>query len=87
MGFGKSFCKMEIPLLGRKPSPLHLLAPVYGSEIWTFFYDFIDLLLQAMLGRHCCVGFSLVAGSRGHSLVVVRGLLIVMGSVVAEHGV
>ena len=29
---------------------------------------------------------SLVAASRGCSLVAVRGLLIVMGSLVAEHG-
>ena len=28
-----------------------------------------------MLGLHCCVGFSLVVESGGHSLVVVRRLL------------
>ena len=36
-----------------------------------------------MLGLCCYVGFSLVA--RGHSLVVVHGLLIMVASLVAEH--
>ena len=29
-----------------------------------------------VLGLHCCMDFSLVAGSRGYPLVVVHGLLI-----------
>ena len=33
-----------------------------------------------------CVGFSLAVGSRGYSLVVSCGLLIVVGSLIAEHG-
>ena len=33
-----------------------------------------------------CAGFSLVAASRGYSLVGVRGLLIVVASLVAEQG-
>ena len=37
-----------------------------------------------MLGLRCCVGFSLVSESRGYSLVVVRGLLTVVASLV-EH--
>ena len=39
-----------------------------------------------MLGLCGFVGFSTVAESRGCSLVVVRGLLIEMASLVAEHG-
>jgi len=31
-----------------------------------------------VLGLHCCMGFSLVAASKGYSLVGVRGLLIVV---------
>ena len=40
---------------------------------------------MAVLGLCCRVGFSLVAASRGYSLVVVRGLRIVMASLVVEH--
>ena len=42
------------------------------------------LLFLAVLGLGCCVGFSLVAVSRGYSLVE-HGLLIVVASLVAEH--
>ena len=38
-----------------------------------------------MLGLCCCVGFSLGAASRRYSLAVVRGLLIMVVSLVAEH--
>ena len=38
-----------------------------------------------VLGLLCCTGFSLVAGNRGHSLVVARGLLMVVASLVVEH--
>ena len=41
---------------------------------------------MAMLGLHCCLGFSSVAASRGYSLVAVCGLLIAMASVVSERG-
>ena len=43
-------------------------------------------LLMAMLGLHCCLGFSIVAASRGYSLVAAHGLLIATASLVAEHG-
>ena len=39
------------------------------------------------LGLHYCMGFSLVAESWGYSLVVVCRLLIVVASIVVEHGV
>ena len=45
---------------------------------------FIDY--SGCAGLHCCTGFSLVVGSRGHSLVAVRGLLTVAASLVSEHG-
>ena len=37
-------------------------------------------------GLPCCTGFSLVAVSGGYSLVAVRGLLIVVASLVVEQG-
>ena len=39
----------------------------------------------AVLGLFCCVGLSLVSVSRGHSLVVVHGLVISVASPVGEH--
>ena len=44
----------------------------------------MDLVL-AVLGLHCCMGFSLVAVSRGNSLVAIHGLLTVVAFLVAEH--
>ena len=43
-------------------------------------------LFLAVLGLHCCVGFSLVAASGGYSLNAVRGLLIAEASLVMERG-
>ena len=41
----------------------------------------------AVLGLHCyMLRLSLVVASRGCSLVAVRGLLIVVASLVVEHG-
>ena len=42
-----------------------------------FLNNFLNLfiyLLLAVLGFHCCVGFTLLAGNRGSSLVVENGL-------------
>ena len=33
---------------------------------------------MAVLGLHCCVGFSLAVESRGHSLVGVQGVLLIV---------
>ena len=46
---------------------------------------FIYLLL-AVLSLHCCPSFSLVTAIRGYCPVVVRGLFIVVASLVAQHG-
>ena len=46
-----------------------------------FFFFFLDVL-----GLHHSAGFSLVAVSRGYSLVVLQGLLIEVASPVAERG-
>ena len=45
-----------------------------------------NYLFMAVLGLHCCTGFSLVEASRSYPLVVVCWLLIVVASLVAEHG-
>ena len=47
---------------------------------------FLIYLFLAVLSLHHCVGFSLVAASKGYSLVVARRLLIVVASLVVEHG-
>ena len=46
-----------------------------------FIYSFYFL---AVLGLHCCVGFSLVATSKGYSLTEVRGFLSAVSSL-SEH--
>ena len=55
-------------------------------EVPFMFVYFPFYLLLAVLCLHCCVGFSLVAASGGYSLVVLHGLLIVVASLVGEHG-
>ena len=52
-----------------------------------FFNEVLNnLFIWAVLGLHCSVSFSLVAVSRGYSVVVVHGLLMAMPSLVAEPG-
>ena len=48
-----------------------------------FFFNYLSLAMLCLCGR---VGFSVVAGSRGCSLVAVHGLLIVEAFLVVEHG-
>ena len=50
------------------------------------YFKNIVYLFLALLGLCCCVGFSLVVASGGHSLVAVCGFLIVGPSLVSEHG-
>ena len=49
-------------------------------------YIFAYLFLSGCAGSSLIPTFSLVAASRGCSLVVVRGLLIAVASRVVEHG-
>ena len=53
-------------------------------ENFPFFNNFMYLFL-AVLGLHCCMGFSTVLGSGVSFLVVLLGLLTVVASPVAEH--
>ena len=55
------------------------------TTLQSFLFLVIYLFLT-VLGLCCHRGFSLVVASTGHSLVVVSGLLIVVASSVAEHG-
>ena len=48
-----------------------------------FFNNFIYLL--TVLGLHCSMDISLVAASRGYSLVSVRRLLTAVASLIVEH--
>ena len=63
---------------------------IYGNQIYLrkfcsfsilFFFFFL-----AALGLRCCTRALSSFGERGLLLVVVRGLLIVVASLVAEHG-
>ena len=49
------------------------------------FITYLFIYLLAVLGLCCHAGFSLVAESRGCSLVVVHRLLIAVASLVADH--
>ena len=52
------------------------------SRSWFLSGDFIYFL--AVLGFHCCAGFSLVTESQGNSLAAVCELLISVASLVVE---
>ena len=56
-----------------------------GGDI-SFFFFIIVCLFLALLGPCCCAGFSLVVAGGGYSLVALCGLLIVVISLVLEHG-
>ena len=58
--------------------------PLSAPYFYFFKNNFICLLILflAVLGLHCCSGFSLVAVSRGYSLVVVCRHLIAVESLV-----
>ena len=50
-------------------------------------YIYLKIIyLLAALGLRCCMCFSLVTVSGGHSLGVVCRLLVAVASLVAEHG-
>ena len=59
----------------------------FSKSQYSFFLNLFIILFYflALLGLHCCVAFSLVAVSRGSSLVSVRELLIAVAALAAEH--
>ena len=58
-----------------------------GLQVLFFFYTylFFFFLFPAVLGLHCCACFSLVAATKGCSLVAEHRLLIMGAALVAEH--
>ena len=63
----------------------HWTAREVPSLPFLFFYKFIYLFLAALV-LPCCVWAFSSCGERGLLFVAVRGLLIVVASLVAEHG-
>ena len=65
-----------------------------GSEVkvlaYYFFFNFLKIylfnLFLSVLGLRCCVRAFSSCGERGLLFVAVRGLLIAVASLVAEHG-
>ena len=55
-----------------------------GSFHILLFKNSFTYLFMAVLGLHCCEGFSLAAARRDCSLVAEHGLLVV-SSLVSEH--
>ena len=51
-----------------------------------FFFRNLFILFLAALGLRCCARAFSSCGERGLLFVVVRGLLIAVASLVAEHG-
>ena len=57
------------------------------SQIFFFFkFIYLFILFLAALGVCCCVRAFSSCGERGLLFVTVRGLLIAVASLVAEHG-
>ena len=50
------------------------------------FFINLFILFLAVLGLHCCVQAFASCGEQGLLFVAVRGLLIAVASLVAEHG-
>ena len=60
----------------------------FGCKISQLFFFLIVLFIYiflAVLGLHCCLGFSLLVTSGSYSSVAVCGLLIVVASLAAEY--
>ena len=56
------------------------------KEFFPFLKKILFICVLAAVGLCCCMGFPLVAASRGCSLAAVGGLCIAVASPVAEHG-
>ena len=85
-------CGILVPPPGIEPRPTAVKAP--SPNHWTtrelpelFFVFLINLFIYffAALGFRCCTRAFSSCGGRGRLFVVVRGLLIVLASLVAEH--
>ena len=68
------------------------MSSFYGTMTTSVFFSVqsqvfknICLFIYGCIGSPCCMGFSLVAVSKGYSLFAVCRLLIVIASLVAQH--
>ena len=60
-----------------------------SKDLWDFFknkFIYFIYLFFAVLGLRCCVQAFSSCGERGLLFIVVRMLLIVVASLLAEHG-
>ena len=67
------------------------LYQIYGLQIFSipwvaFSFSFFSFFLLAASGLHCCMWAFSSCGEPGLLFVEVHGLLIVVASLVAEHG-
>ena len=68
----------------RKESKPKRAEGIMRSRPWDFMLNNLFLVLLGL--SCCCTGLCLAAASRGCSLVAVLSFLIVVASLVAEHG-
>ena len=61
-------------------------AEVGARLLNAFLFFFLSFFLLAALGLHCCARAFSSCSKQGLLFVAVRGLLIVVASLVAEHG-
>ena len=78
-------CGILVPWTGRD-SPLYWECGVLFCFLIIWFFIYLFIFFLAVLGLHCCRGFSLIAGSGSYSLVALFRLLIAMASLIVEHG-
>ena len=65
---------------------LRILTKLNGATFFFFLINLFIYLFLAALGLRCCVLAFSSCGERGLLFVVVRGLLIVVASLVVKHG-
>ena len=63
-----------------------LVLNFFKNYIYLFTYLFFIIIILAVLGLRCCARAFSSCSERGLLLAVVRGLLIVVASLVVEHG-
>ena len=63
----------------------NLSFPISTYRFLGFFVGFLFYLFLAVLGLHCCVRAFSSCGERGLLFVAVRGLLMAVTSLAAEH--
>ena len=80
LNWGLLHCRLVFPIRATREAQhrAHLWFVLLPAGQTSFFFD--------CTGSSVLVGFSLVAASGGYSLVAVCGLLIVVASLVVEHG-